>query len=322
VRVKVPADVAFAITVLDANGRRIGARHDNWLQVRAGQELKCHGCHERDRDDSHGRRNLFASANPGAPGTGVPFPNTNPALFADQGETMAQVRSRISCQTDCAALWPGTAIAFEDVWTDPTAAGRAPDASFRYDYADLETPAPTSTDCITGWRAGCRITIHYEQHVHPLWSKPRVTLAADGTVARDDTCIACHSASAADGTAQVPAGQLELTDGPSADEPAQFHAYRELLATDAEQELVGDVLQDRLVQVGVDPVTGAPQFVTVPVAPSLRAGTANGSVTFFALFAPGGTHAGRLTPAELKLVSEWVDIGAQYFNDPFVAPEQ
>ena len=27
-----------------------------------------------------------------------------------------------------------------------------------------------------------------------------------------------------------------------------------------------------------------------------------------------------LTPAELKLVAEWVDIGAQYFNDPFVAP--
>ena len=59
---------------------------------------------------------------------------------------------------------------------------------------------------------------------------------------------------------------------------------------------------------------------TVPVAPSLRAGRANGSVTFFSLFAPGGSHAGRLTPVELKLVSEWTDIGAQYFNDPFLAP--
>ena len=36
VRVKVPADVAFALTVLDANGRRIGAAHHNWLQLRAG----------------------------------------------------------------------------------------------------------------------------------------------------------------------------------------------------------------------------------------------------------------------------------------------
>jgi hypothetical protein len=43
-------------------------------------------------------------------------------------------------------------------------------------------------------------------------------------------------------------------------------------------------------------------------------------VTFFSLFAPGGSHEGRLTPVELKLVSEWTDIGAQYFNDPFLAP--
>ncbi len=320
VRIKVPADVAFAITVLDADGRRIGARHDNWLQVRAGQELECNGCHVATRDDSHGRSNLFASANPGAPGTGTPFPHTDPALFADLGETMAQVRSRVSCQTDCAALLPSTAVVFEDVWTDPATAGRAADASFEYSYLDLDTPAPTSTDCVTTWRAGCRITIHYEQHLHPLWSKPRVTLAMDGSVLQDDTCTRCHTARAADGTTQLPAGQLELTDGPSADEPDHFHAYRELLATDAEQEVVDGVLQDRLVQVGTDPVTGAPQFVTVPVAPSLAAGSAAASVTFFSLFAPGGSHAGRLTPAELKLVSEWVDIGAQYFNDPFAAP--
>jgi hypothetical protein len=31
-------------------------------------------------------------------------------------------------------------------------------------------------------------------------------------------------------------------------------------------------------------------------------------------------HTGYLTPAELRLISEWLDIGAQYFNDPFVAP--
>jgi len=79
-------------------------------------------------------------------------------------------------------------------------------------------------------------------------------------------------------------------------------------------------VQDRLVQAGVDPVTGAARFVTVPVASSLRAGSASASSRFFARFAPGGSHAGRLTPAELKLLSEWVDGGAQYFNDPFAAP--
>jgi hypothetical protein len=25
--------------------------------------------------------------------------------------------------------------------------------------------------------------------------------------------------------------------------------------------------------------------------------------------------------AEFKMIAEWLDIGAQYYNDPFVAPE-
>jgi hypothetical protein len=45
------------------------------------------------------------------------------------------------------------------------------------------------------------------------------------------------------------------------------------------------------------------------------------SPRFFSRFNPGGTHAGWLTPAELKLISEWLDIGAQYFNDPFAVPQ-
>jgi hypothetical protein len=321
VRVKVPAGVPFAITVLDANGRRISQRHDNWLQLRAGEELRCNGCHDRDSGQSHGRANLFASIWPGARTTGLPFPNTQPALFADFGETMAQTRARISCQTDCASIEPSLDLVYEDVWTDPVAAGRPPDAAFAWRYSDLETPAPTSADCVTGWSAGCRGTIHYEAHIHPLWSRPRITLAADGvTVLADDTCTSCHSDRDAAGVARVPAGQLELTDGPSTDEPLHKHAYRELLAGDNEQELVGNNLQDRLVQIGIDPVTGQPQLVPVPVSPSMSAGNARGSVRFVSLFATGGSHQGRLMPAELKLVSEWLDVGAQYFNDPFLAP--
>jgi hypothetical protein len=320
VRIKVPADVALAITVLDADGRRLGPRHDVWLHVRPGQELQCQGCHDPSEGRSHGRADLFTAVNPGAPTTGSPFPGTNPALFADFGETMAQVRSRISCQTDCAALIPSTAIRYEDVWTDPIAAGRAPDASFAYSYLDLATPAPLSADCASDWHAGCRITVHYEQHIHPLWARSRLTLAADGTVARDDTCTSCHSAAAADGAARVPAAQLDLADGPSSEEPAHFKAYRELLDEDAAQELAGGQLRDRLVQEGVDPVTGQPQLTTVAVEAPLVAGNASESTRFFTLFSPGGSHAGRLTPAELKLVSEWVDIGAQYWNDPFAAP--
>ena len=321
VRVKVPAGVPFAVTVLDADGRRLSQRHDSWLQVRAGEELRCNGCHDRGSGLSHGRSNLFRSVNPGAATTGLPFPNTDPALFADFGETMAQTHARISCQTDCAALSLQPDVEYEDVWTDPAAAGRAPDAPFAFRYADLDTAAPTTAPCLSSWQSLCRIRIHYEQHIHPLWSKPRITRAADGlTVLTDDTCTSCHSDRDAQGMPRVPAGQLELTDAASADQPLQKHAYRELLAGDNEQELVDGTLRDRMVQVGTDPVTGEPQFAPLPVPASLAAGNARASVRFFSLFAPGGSHAGRLTPAELRLVSEWVDIGAQYFNDPFTAP--
>ena len=40
----------------------------------------------------------------------------------------------------------------------------------------------------------------------------------------------------------------------------------------------------------------------------------------FSRFDAGGSHAGWLTPAELRLIAEWLDIGGQYYNDPFMAP--
>jgi hypothetical protein len=80
------------------------------------------------------------------------------------------------------------------------------------------------------------------------------------------------------------------------------------------------VLQDRLVPVTtIDPVTMLPvtTLVTVSVAPSLAAGSARGRGGSGPVDLDPQNHAGRLTPAELRLISEWVDIGAQYFNNPF-----
>jgi hypothetical protein len=128
-----------------------------------------------------------------------------------------------------------------------------------------------------------------------------------GNVVTDYTCArgGCHAPADAMGAVAVPAAQLDLTDGPSPDEADHFNAYRELLFADVAQAVVGGVLQD----------TGA------NVAESMSAAGANSSDTFFSRFDAGATHAGYLTPDELKLISEWLDIGAQYYNDPFVAPE-
>ncbi len=318
---RVPANVAFAVSVLDRDGRRTTARHQNWLQVRPGEVLRCNGCHASQNPVSHGRREAFVSAWAGAALDGQPFPNTEPAFFAEFGETMAQVKRRISCATDCALIGPGVDVVFEDIWTDPVAAGRAKDASYAFSYADLATAVPTLGDCLTQWAPTCRITINYEAHIHPLWSLPRVSLDVDGiTVLADNTCTSCHSPLDADEVPQLPAAQLDLGDGPSDQNADHFKAYRELLPADNEQELVDGVLQDVLVQVGVDEVTGDPIFATVPVAPPMTTSGARNSSRFFSRFAPGGSHEGRLTPAELRLLSEWVDIGAQYYNDPFQAP--
>jgi hypothetical protein len=320
---KVPANVPFAVSVLDANGRRITPRHQNWLQVRPGQVLSCNGCHAPNGQRSHGRRAAYNSAWAGAQADGQPFPNTVGTFVADFSETMAQVKRRVSCATDCALVTPSVDVVYEDIWTDAAAAGRAPDAAFSYAYADLQTPVPTSAGCLQQWNANCRITINYETHIHPLWSLPRQVLDADGvTVLQDNTCTSCHSPTDAMGMVQVPAGQLDLSDGPSDINAAHFKSYRELLSPDNEQVVNEGVLQDRLVEVGIDEVTGDPIFTTVSVPPSLSTAGANSaaSARFFSRFAPGGSHAGRLTPAELRLVAEWVDLGAQYFNNPFDAP--
>ncbi len=313
VRIKVPAGVPFAVGILDAFGRRTSPRHLNWMQLRAGEVLTCNGCHIPAGAQpgglpavSHGRQNLFVAVNSGAATTGLPFPNSNPAIFAEQGETMAEARARISCQTDCAALTPSVDVMYEDVWTDPIAAARAPDAPFSYRYADLVTPAPTSAACQSNWNANCRITIHYPDHLHPLWSVPRQVLDNMGNLVQDNTCNTCHSPVDAMGAVRVPAGQLDLSGGASPDDADHLVSYRELLFTDNAQEVNMGALQD---------MPGP-----VPVDPSMSADGARESTEFFSRFDAGGTHADWLTPAELRLIAEWLDIGGQYYNDPFMAP--
>jgi hypothetical protein len=327
VQIKVPAGVPFGIDVLDVNGRRTSPRHFNWLQLRAGEVLSCNGCHVpagaqpgAPPANSHGRRELFVSANPGATMTGLPFPNSNPAIFADQGETMAEARARVSCQTDCAAQKPSVDVIYEDVWTDPVASGRAPDAPFSYRYNLLTSPAPTSAVCQSDWSSLCRITIHYPGHLHPLWSVPRLVLDAGGALIADNTCISCHSPVDAAAAVRVPASQLDLSGGASPDEADHLVSYRELLFTDNAQEVNMGALQDILVPGPPDPVTGLPTLVPVPVGASMSAAGAQASTAFFSRFDAGGSHAGWLTPAELRLIAEWLDIGGQYYNDPFMAP--
>lgn len=327
VNVAVPANVAFAISLLDINGRRLSSspRHENWLSVAPGERLECKGCHTATSEVPHGRRNAGPDAvNQGATTTGIPFPNTEPALFADAGETMAQVYTRVN---GLRRLTPN--IQYSDEWTDENITPKA--ADFDYSYGD-DTAAPIAqAACNTTWSSLCRVTVNYPEHIHPLWGLDRRVFEADlVTLIQDNTCTSCHSNVDAMDAAMVPVAQLDLSNGASDIEADHFKSYRELLSGDNQQEVVDGILRDVMVETGdfeTDPDTGElvldeddnpiPILTTVPLNAPLNLNGANRNAAFFNLFASGGTHENYLTAGELKLISEWLDLGAQYWNDPF-----
>jgi hypothetical protein len=245
---------------------------------------------------------------------------------------MAEVRARVTCVDDgCSSIEPSMNIVYRDVWTaDLVIAANNPDIDML--YTDLTTQIPVSLACAQSWSASCRSVINYETNIHPLWSVPRPQFDAAGNPISDPvtglqvdrTCTACHGFPnlAADGVTVIPpAGQLELTDGLSADEPDHFHAYRELLVTDNSQEVVNGALVDRLQQVGVD-IDGNPIFDVIPIAsPATIAGAAASDEFFDRFEDPGDSiHYNILSLAERRLIAEWLDVGAQYYNNPFDAP--
>jgi hypothetical protein len=348
VKIELPANVPFTIDVLDKNARRVGPRHESWMQLIPGETKTCNGCHTAGSKTtpSHGRSGLTASVNAGASAAGASFPNTLASLSAaNAGDTMADTRAWNTCQTGaktaCSQV-PSIDVIYSDVWTDPVASGRAADKAFSYLYTDLSTPKPSNGHCAP-WDGLCRSTIHYPDskaaggttnyNLQPIRNYPTQTFAADGvTVLTDHTCVLCHNpVNAAKATPMVPAGQLDLTDSASNVDTSVTTSYEELLFAHNEQTLNMGVLQDLLVP-GPPGPGGVPTMVPVSLPPPMTAGSANASAaTSLAIFDPNYQdpnagrpgevdHRGFLTPAELRLISEWLDIGAQYYNDPFVAP--
>jgi len=223
-------------------------------------------------------------------------------------------------------------IEYADVWTDEAKAGRAADASFTYGYVNLTTPPPTSVNCITqSWASNCRIVINYPDHIDPLWSTSRPVLDPDTGqpvidpatgLPESNTCTNCHRIVDDNGADMEPAGQLDLSDGQDILVPEHLKSYRELLFPDTEDRLDanGNLVEFREVT-GVDEDGNDILAPPIDVNPSMSALGANASnLTFFDRFDLGGDHAGYLSDAEKKLIAEWLDVGAQYYNNPFDVP--
>ncbi|MGC1458631.1 MAG: hypothetical protein WA825_10165 [Steroidobacteraceae bacterium] len=342
--IQVPAYVAFQISILDATGKRITPVHDAWLQVVPGETVHCNGCHTPAAQQmplpgqmalSHGRFGAFNSAYAGGSAS-VPFTNslaayttitgtTEPLVPTTTGQTMAETLGVASCAGDtphCLRNMPSVNLVYTDIWTN-TAAGLTAGTPIALAYdatltSNITWQLPTSINCLIAWSSTCRIIPNYNEQIQPLWTVSRTYV---GGVAAGTTgaCTTCHGPLGAGGVPQVPAGvtQLDLTSTASNEEPLQPVSYRRLLFAHNEQAIMMGVLTDVLVPGPIDPTTGLPTQVPVSIGPPMNAGNALGSTQFFNDFATGGTHAGYLSPAELRVITEWLDIGAQYFNNPF-----
>lgn len=328
VKIKVPANVPFALSILDENGQRIGGRHRQWITVKAGETLECNGCHTANSTVPHGRVDAEPmSINSGAVSGGVPYPNTSNTIIPAMGQTMAEAAEQTLGLAELSSD-----LVYQDIWSDSALSPL--NSSIAFLYSLLTSPIPNGSGCFENWLAYCRIQINYEEHIAPLWQRDRQVLdEINSELLQDNTCVSCHQPLDTDNIAQVPAGQLDLSAIPS-DQPAHFVSYRELFFNDVEQEIVDGILTNKLVEVTDDngnvvfeidnegelildddnmPIA---QLTTVPVANVMSTGGARSSNRFFDVF-KRDDHQNMLSPSELKLLSEWLDIGGQYYNTPF-----
>ena len=211
-------------------------------------------------------------------------PNTLPAMAAESGESMAETRTRLNA----AALALKPHLEYTDVWTDPVTAGRAADAPLTIDYAGLTTAVPATTGVNRG-------VIDYPTHIQPLWTKAR----AGGS------CESCHSDPAA----------LDLSSTTTG--TGRLQSYDELLIGDPVLdsnglptfEIVDDELRLVREEAQVNPGTArGSHLIEVLFNQELRSARSLGTVTV--------NHEPMLNPSEKRLLSEWADLGAQYYNSP------
>jgi hypothetical protein len=296
-KLKVPADTPLGLVVVDAKGRGIQT-HLNWIQVRPGERRTCDGCHSPRRG---------GALNSGAIVNTLPAGMKSALAASHQsGETMAGLRTRL----DPAALDLVADMSYTDIWADTAKTGVAarPAIAIRYTgnanpADDLATAAPVDG------------VINYPQHIQPLWTRDRGA----------NTCTRCHADSAKLDLRGTIAGTGRLV------------SYEELL--------LGDPLIDAATG---QPVTrleeGVPMVVRGPALVETMAGNATGLARSSRLTeivfgeslkagadartthpAPPATapdHTKLLGAAERRLLVEWMDLGGQYYNNPFDAGVQ
>jgi hypothetical protein len=288
----VPADTAIGLAVVDAKGRGIQT-HLNWIQVRPGERRTCDGCHSPRRG---------ASLNSGAVVNTLPAA-LNPTLATQHltGETLASLRTRLNP----AALNLQADMNFVDVWADTSRAGVTARPSVLVRYTgntnaadDLATAVPVNG------------VINFPEHVAPIFTRNRGA----------NTCTNCHNDPA----------RLDLRDTVSG--TGHLTSYTELMlgdpvidqATGQPVVVIRDGVPEiergaSLVETMAGNATGmarASRLTEILFGETLKASAA-ARTAFPGPAAGGPDHSTMLNAAEKRVISEWMDLGGQYYNNPF-----
>jgi mono/diheme cytochrome c family protein len=279
--------VPLALQVVDAQGRAF-QQHPNWIQVRPGERRTCDGCHSPRRGGSLNSGNVANAT-----------PNAWLQAMKDQhglGQTMASTRTLV----DPTALALKADLVSSDVWADTAQPGVTARPSVTITYDGLATPAPVNG------------VINYPQHIQPLWTRDRGA----------NTCVTCHSDPVRLDLRGTTAGTGRLT------------SYEELLVGDPVIDATTGAPVTRLRE-GVPEIVRGPALVNNSSGAMNAAGIARKSrlteiLTGQTLLAGAGArtahpnppptapdHATMLNASEQRLLAEWMDLGGQYYNDPF-----
>jgi hypothetical protein len=212
-----------------------------------------------------------------------PLNTGSPAGGPFEGATAAfsalpgETMAETRTRIDPDALLLRSSPTYRDVWTDPAVAGRPRDGAYSIPYSEL--PAAQ--------RPGDGI-IDYARHIQPIWER---------------NCLSCHGAGSA----------LDLSGTLAAS--GRMRSYDNLV----------------LGRPTAEPLTRRDGRVVIEREPPLVnvGGSANSSRSSHLierlheqeLLAPqplrgGYNHRGLLNRSELRLVTEWIDLGAAYRNSP------
>ncbi|MEY4588192.1 MAG: hypothetical protein RL497_268 [Pseudomonadota bacterium] len=320
IKLKLPALVPLTLELLDAKGHRVGPRHQNWITLGLGETRECKGCHIANNANApHGR--LSAEPLPATPSIASGLPERIPSLGVNNLSHLNIAQTHNTAVANC--LPPETTI----TWPLPT----------------------NKATCLTEWTPGCASTINYLEHIQPLWQVDRRVCDAQRAVTRDLTCIRCHDRTAPARMQEAGADaltlanfaalnvQLDLRPGKNDDNDNFNIAYTQLFTAINEQEYVQQVDGSYLSQEKLYPTpvtltqedgTQITEIQMLPRAIAPRLDTAGARSTRASRFltrfnnAADANHYQGLSVDEQFLIGEWLDVGAQYYNEPSKAREE